>query len=56
MSYKAYSHLAEHSSLGLILFPIGIVSYNMDKHQHISLSMIVIVSSDLNDSASKDTS
>jgi hypothetical protein len=64
MSYNAYSHLAqhvrifivEHSLLGLILFPIEIVSYNMDKHQYISLSMIVILSSDINDSPNDDTS
>jgi hypothetical protein len=64
MSYKASSHLGkhvrmclvEHSSSGLILFPIGIVPYNMEKHQHISLSMVVIVSSDPEGSSSDDTS
>jgi hypothetical protein len=64
MPCKAFSHLAEHarmfivehSSLDLILFPIGIVSYNMDKYQHISLSMHVLVSSDPERSPSDDTS
>jgi hypothetical protein len=56
MSSKAYSHLAEHSSLSLILFSIERVSYNMDKHQHISLPMIVIVSFDPEGSPSDDIS